>query len=256
MQDCFCSAGYYGTYKAGGLACIECGRGKFSHEGATLCSDCARGKFNSQFGVSSCELCPALYTSHNGQAFCIPSLCTGCPTGKYSPAVDGGSEMACLDCQAGTYSLGSCVSCIRCPIGQFSDNHSSSCMDCPAGTYADSLMMSSCTECPAHTFHTETKATSISTCIPCADNYQRLPGVFECHECAVNYESIGGAACTRCLDDICTCPPGQGFDKSVAGCNHCPRTRSLAATTVALCEPILLIGGVHVMPCLRSGDIF
>ena len=229
VSACYCSGGFVMR----NTTCTACPVGKFSNF-TKECLNCPAGFYNNVPGAQFCKMCPAPYTSRPGQTYCIPTLCDGCPIGKYLDDVHGENEQQCIECQAGTYSMGSCDSCIHCPLGTFSNSSSSACEQCPYNSYSNSTQSIQCHACPPHYFTSDTGSTSQATCQSCASGYQRLDGMSECEACAEGSESHPGGACTLCPGGQCICASGEirtdsGCAKCAAGkysdgaqCQNCP----------------------------------
>ena len=239
--DCHCVAGY--TFNNESASCESCPVGKFSKGNKSDCVNCAEGYYNAFVGASACRLCPPAYTSRPGQTYCIPSLCDGCPVGKYSSKIGSTSSDACIDCASGTYSLGTCQSCIMCPLGKFSNAHSSTCEDCPVNTYANTTQSEECYQCPEHQYNDQTGS---SACLLCDAGYHKPDFETSCVSCPSRFTSNRGSSCfIQCLPGSiqlntqeCTpCTPGY-FEKDgvCVACAAGTYQNSAMATDCLLCE--------------------
>jgi hypothetical protein len=121
----------------GGLSCMQCQAGMFSHtsadshvfglggtaaEGAVHCKTCPGGKF-SPTGWSTCTDCADGRFSSSPKA----GLCAICPTGKYQRATGSQQCESCASGQFGTVVTVRRKFCHTCPHGKFQNQpaHSS-----------------------------------------------------------------------------------------------------------------------------------
>jgi hypothetical protein len=133
--------------------------------------------------------------------------CALCPAGKYQSGLGMKSEMACLNCTAGTFSWSTGASlCVQCEVGKYSDAQGaesvSTCRECGVGKYQTGYGMGSelkCTKCPAGTYSSQQGA---SSCLLCD------PGLYSTADGLFGY----------CFD---TCGPGSFSVLGASTCNLC-----------------------------------
>lgn len=103
-----CSSGTYSTGKGmiGRAACKTCMAGKFTlTKRASVCFPCLPGTHG-----ANCADCPkGTYQPASGATFCVR-----CIAGQYTLSTGGSSELACLNCESGTYFDGN-ETCMACP---------------------------------------------------------------------------------------------------------------------------------------------
>ena len=102
-----CASGTYSTGAGaiGAGVCRRCASGKFTlTRRATVCFPCLPGTYG-----EGCVDCPrGTYQPRDGATSCVR-----CMPGQYTTSVGGTSELACLNCELGTYydGNGTCVAC-------------------------------------------------------------------------------------------------------------------------------------------------
>eukprot|EP00736_Rhodelphis_marinus_P008069 Rmarinus@m.25787 len=129
--------------------------------------------------------------------------CVVCPAGTFSNVEDA---LECTNCPPGYYSRADPdppSECLPCPKGEAQGLAGQpTCIKCQAAHYSDHVGSTQCTPCPEGTTHTESGATTISTCI-CREGYYGA-GV-NCSVCP-----LGGICsdCTECTDTTQYCCHG------------------------------------------------
>ena len=167
---------FYGGNGATGLLLIKyfvgvtCGSGTIPDSSGLICTACTSGTYASGTGMS---------------------VCTGCYNGKYSTIAGLTTVTGCVQCQAGTYSLGSASVCVQCAPGTYGitvgGGNSGVCTTCFSGFYSSSIGGTVCTACPAGTT-SPIMSTSISQCT-CPYGYFVNSSV--CTICTSNYYCVG-----------------------------------------------------------------
>jgi len=164
-----------------------------------------------------------------------------CGKGQYSVLITVGDFVLgnqCLDCAAGTFSLGSTdgtintnpTSCTACSAGSYSAAKAGSCTSCSAGTFNSATNETSCTPCTAGSV-SATGATSCTTCpagssansdqSACLNNSGQVV-------CNAGSYSADGTTCTACpagsvsesagATSCTTCPAGSSANSDQTAC--------------------------------------
>jgi hypothetical protein len=73
---------------------------------ASDCQNCGLGKYQNEQGIHECKQCTeGKYNDQEGQStFSVG--CKGCPSGRWSNALELTADTQCQDCPVGTYSSG------------------------------------------------------------------------------------------------------------------------------------------------------
>jgi hypothetical protein len=119
-------------------ACQPCPAGTFAEEGASTCTPCSAGRFSGTVGAVRCKQC-ANGTYSLASAASSASSCAACPMGKYASLA---GATVCVLCSAGSFSAAigawSASTCEGCSVGKYSQypgaTTSAACVECNAGT--------------------------------------------------------------------------------------------------------------------------
>lgn len=258
-----CQACSPGSYQPGlaASACLSCPPSTVSSFGQSQCTPCAPGTYRASaagcvpclsgqvsqtYGAMACSLCPPNTWSDSGA-----SACQSCPTiWATSP---GGTDASGCECIAGMYLdlSGDNVACLECDFGSFSDQGATACTACPPGTYGPDVVASACSQCPPGQFETGYGSTACqdcplgqqasldsTRCSPCPPGFYCLPngtvaacpiGTFsnssgiwsleQCAPCPANYICTEPTSKRACPEhtwspegstemDECMCEPG------------------------------------------------
>ena len=165
-----CQAGKFANAE-GAIACVTCGQGTWSVDGATACSQCPHGMSTQHKGAKSPDLCqpacaPGTFGEQGGLAPCLPcaagtfasrlgsTACDTCPPGFTSPEPSGDSgATACI---------------AACAPGQVGPNGTSPCTECTAGSYAPQAGGEACLPCSVG-FYSSSGSAVCSQCPPACE---------------------------------------------------------------------------------------
>jgi hypothetical protein len=159
----WCRPGFFMSSNASDLRCLPCDFGQFTP------------KLHSN---TSCQLCPAGFTSASASSFCSP-----CQPGTYAPVM--GSKK-CMPCEPGyVASQASVKTCESCPMGSFNPLFGQTkCRPCGNYGYSTQKAAISCVDCPLLTRSASPQSGSIELCECEAGSYRSdlSPGK-ECKPC-------------------------------------------------------------------------
>lgn len=170
---------------------------------------------------------------------------TNCATGQYGTTTNGCvSTHTCVGSgrflrltqsteflqlpEVRVYSVGTLCACNTGYTGANYGASKGQCTTCLAGTYKATNGSEACTLCAANTFHNITTATSVTSCLGCAENSIANAGESICL-CAPGFTGPDGGPCVACEagkfknwrnSSVCPlCPPNSD---SVPGTSLCP----------------------------------
>ena len=213
-----CAAGTFAN--TGEPTCASCETGAWSSTGAAGCVQCAPGKYGSAAARVNVNHCVACGVGKYSAALAAnaESMCSTCPSGKVSSSSAGVASCPTV-CEAGFKSNAEGSACVQCDAGTFSLANKASCSVCADGS-APNAGLTGCVQCAAGSF-----ATSGSVeCQLCLDGRWSSAGSSACTPCGPGHHGTSGAAksssshCTACVVGRHSSAVG-GSDSSV--CNLC-----------------------------------
>ena len=265
LQNCLCQAGFTGE-PSNLEACSPCEAGYYKHIlGTARCRACDFAKYLGTVGATSedeCQSCPdPNQWSRNGSRSVLACMCaagytridyaTSCSTcfsGSHKP---NPGDMACTQCDSGTYSSVAAESCKTCPVASDSPARSGlvtdcvcnegytgkdggQCLPCAPGAFKSINGSLACILCGVGKYLPSSASVKETQCLACPNNTNAQVGSIAIENCLCD-PGFTGSGASECL----MCPAGKykplGGSSSCTECSVAKYSGSVGATSEATC---------------------